>query len=328
MPTDIFPSPARRPDVDLHSLEVFLRVHASGSMTTAAEETGLTQSAVSRLVLRLEAELGASLFERSSRPLAPTAEGRRLAQIAERLLAQASSLRQDLAGAGVGLTQLRLGVIDSLSDPLVPDLIKSLRHSVHAVSIFSGFVEPLRQKLIKGDLDAVLSSDPFDDLDGFDRHEIFSERFVALLPKDAPPFPDDDGFRRFATTSPMIRSGAATGIARRVEQQFRRIRLEVPQAFACDTIDSMISFVAAGLGWTILTPSCVRKCIGYAPFLQVIELPAPGFSRRVFLVTRSADLNALKPTLVDTCRSIVATRYISALSAIAPWLGRAIEVPA
>ncbi|MDK8874602.1 MULTISPECIES: LysR family transcriptional regulator [Paracoccus] len=319
--------PLPRVAIDLHALELYLAVFGTGSMTAAAERMQLTQSAVSRQILRLEAELGVPLFDRASRPMLPTPAGRRLAQSAERLLSQAASLRNELLDANqTTLTQLRLGIIDSLSDPLVPQLIKAMRHTVDAVSIFSGFMEPLRQKLINGELDAVISADPFDDLDRFDRHELFSEQFIALVPKDVPPFRDEESFRRFATTSPMIRSGAATGIARRVEQQFRRTRLEVPHAFACDTIDSIISFVAAGLGWTILTPSCIRKCANHVPFLQVLPLPGPAFARRIYLVTRSGELTALKPLLVQTCRTIVATQYVPALGALAPWLGAAVTV--
>lgn len=63
--------PLPRVAIDLHALELYLAVFGTGSMTAAAERMQLTQSAVSRQILRLEAELGVPLFDRASRPMLP-----------------------------------------------------------------------------------------------------------------------------------------------------------------------------------------------------------------------------------------------------------------
>ena len=56
-------------------LRVFVRVLDRGSFSAAAKDLGLTPSAVSKLVSRLEDRLGARLLERCSRRLALTPEG-------------------------------------------------------------------------------------------------------------------------------------------------------------------------------------------------------------------------------------------------------------
>lgn len=56
------------------------------SFTKAAEELALTQSAVSRQIRALEEHLGVALFERRTRALSLTAEGRRLQKTAEDVL--------------------------------------------------------------------------------------------------------------------------------------------------------------------------------------------------------------------------------------------------
>ncbi|MDX2202726.1 MAG: LysR substrate-binding domain-containing protein [Hyphomicrobiaceae bacterium] len=56
------------------------------SFTKAAEELSLTQSAVSRQIRALEESLGVALFERHTRALSLTAEGRRLQRVAEEVL--------------------------------------------------------------------------------------------------------------------------------------------------------------------------------------------------------------------------------------------------
>jgi len=58
-------------------LRVFVRVIDRGSFSAAAKDLGLTPSAVSKLVSRLEDRLGVRLLERSTRRLALTPEGGR-----------------------------------------------------------------------------------------------------------------------------------------------------------------------------------------------------------------------------------------------------------
>jgi DNA-binding transcriptional LysR family regulator len=58
------------------SLIAFVRVVESGSFSAAARAAGMTPSAVSKGIGRLEAELGSKLFQRSTRSLHLTLEGR------------------------------------------------------------------------------------------------------------------------------------------------------------------------------------------------------------------------------------------------------------
>jgi DNA-binding transcriptional LysR family regulator len=312
---------------DLQSLEIFITVCRTGSMTAAAAHTDLTQSAVSRQILNLEKRLGVALIERRSRPLKPTMAGQKLVNAAEHLIAEAVAVPAQLQSADVRMIpQLRLGLIDSLSDPLVPTLIKALRDRVGSISVATGFMEPLRRRLLNRELDAVISADPFDDVDGFERFELFQEQFVVLVSRGEQPFGDESEFRSFATRFPLIRSGTTTGIAQRVEQHFRRMRLEVPQAFSCETIESIVSLVASGIGWSILTPVCVRKCMALAPAIQVLQLPGAGFSRHIYLVVRRGELGGFAKQLSMICRRAVQKSYIPPLVAVAPWMADAITV--
>lgn len=60
----------------LRAVEAVLRL---GSLSAAADELGVTPGAVSQHIIRCEQQLGRSLFERTSRGLAPTAFGREIA---------------------------------------------------------------------------------------------------------------------------------------------------------------------------------------------------------------------------------------------------------
>src|SRR5688500_3823943 len=66
---------------DWSRLLVFFHVHRTGSVTAAARELHVTQSAVSQSLAKLEQALGAQLFVRRHRRLVPAPAATRLSAI-------------------------------------------------------------------------------------------------------------------------------------------------------------------------------------------------------------------------------------------------------
>jgi LysR family transcriptional regulator for metE and metH len=69
-------------------LEIIRAVEQYGSLTAAAEELNLTQSALSHTIRKLESQLGIAIWYREGRSLRPTQAGEYLQAVASRLLAQ------------------------------------------------------------------------------------------------------------------------------------------------------------------------------------------------------------------------------------------------
>ena len=80
------------PGFELGSIEVSMLTAELGGMTQSALHLGMTQSADSQTISKLETALGARLFDRTMRPLALTPSGKLLLQDGTRLLAAAKSL--------------------------------------------------------------------------------------------------------------------------------------------------------------------------------------------------------------------------------------------
>jgi DNA-binding transcriptional LysR family regulator len=72
----------------LQAMKSFVRVVEAGSFSAVAEESGATQSAISKQIAALERELGAKLLTRTTRSLALTEEGARYFEQARRLVAE------------------------------------------------------------------------------------------------------------------------------------------------------------------------------------------------------------------------------------------------
>lgn len=75
----------------IDDLELFVAVAEHGSQQRAAEARGLSQSALSKAMARLEAEAGLALFERAAKGLALTRAG-------EGMLAHARAVLQSMQG--------------------------------------------------------------------------------------------------------------------------------------------------------------------------------------------------------------------------------------
>jgi DNA-binding transcriptional LysR family regulator len=106
----IFESDAKMTEIPdrARSLEIFASVAAEGSFSAAGRRLGLTPSAVSRAIDRIEARLGVRLLLRSTRALVLTAEGQAYLAMARRILADLNDAEQMIADQGAPRGRLRV----------------------------------------------------------------------------------------------------------------------------------------------------------------------------------------------------------------------------
>ncbi|TAJ31731.1 LysR family transcriptional regulator [Bosea sp. (in: a-proteobacteria)] len=96
-----------------HALAMFAAVVEQGSFSGAARQLGLSPSAVSRTVDRIESRLGVRLLLRSTRALTLTAEGQSYLQAARRILADLDDAEQQIADQGTPRGRLRVSAAHS-----------------------------------------------------------------------------------------------------------------------------------------------------------------------------------------------------------------------
>lgn len=111
-------------------LEVFVRVVQAGSFSAAARDLRITPSAVSKLVARLEGRLGSRLFNRSTRQLSLTYEGRAYYERGVGLLADLDELERNVASQDAPRGRVRINANMAFGYhyllPLVPLLTEHL----------------------------------------------------------------------------------------------------------------------------------------------------------------------------------------------------------
>ena len=100
---------------DLEAWAIFAAVVEHRSFSAAADAIGLSKATVSKAVTRLEAQLGQSLFHRTSRRLALTEAGKPLAEHAARIVGEARAAEDAARDGAVAPTgRIRLARPDEL----------------------------------------------------------------------------------------------------------------------------------------------------------------------------------------------------------------------
>lgn len=114
--------------MNVEDVRGFLAVVDQGRVGAASDELGISQSALTRRVQRVEASLGARLFERTGRTLHVNSRGRAFAAAGREMLRAYQVGRDDVARLmDPERGTVRLDFMHSLGTWLVPDLLKSYR---------------------------------------------------------------------------------------------------------------------------------------------------------------------------------------------------------
>jgi DNA-binding transcriptional LysR family regulator len=147
---------------DHRQIAAFLAVAGQGSLGRACETLHVTQPALSRLVQRLEAQVGAPLFERHSKGMALTPVGQALLPHAQLMQREADAAVEEIrALRGLARGTVRVGAIASIATLVLPQAINRLliRHPPLRVQVLEGVWDRLAEALVKHEIDLALDVD-------------------------------------------------------------------------------------------------------------------------------------------------------------------------
>lgn len=117
-------------------LETLLAIRDTGNLSRAAQRMSSTQPALSKWLRDLEDDLGSTLFERSTRRLAPTAAGDTVLRHAERVLGEAARTHEEMRALQQGrLGWVQLGMLPGLGPVLLPGALAWLREHGPGIDI-------------------------------------------------------------------------------------------------------------------------------------------------------------------------------------------------
>jgi LysR family hydrogen peroxide-inducible transcriptional activator len=168
-------------------LEYIVAVDKYRHFVRAAESCGVTQSTLSSLIQKLEAELDATIFDRTQHPVAPTPLGEEIIAQARVILYNASQMGELVAsykGSAVG--DIRLGTVSTIAPFILPQLFRYMsdHHGDINLHVEEARVETIKQKLKRAELDIAILAMPVAD-EALLEIPIYHERYYAYVsPED------------------------------------------------------------------------------------------------------------------------------------------------
>lgn len=262
------PRPMARHDARLQlilrNLPHILAIAESGSIHRASSRLGIAQSALSRRLGEVEAELGGLLFERASNGVYPTAIGKHFLKDAAHLVTVLDrAIRQFDLNRSVEATYLRLGFNSaSMTYPALAATLRDFRqaHPHCDLRLHSDLTEPLYAGVLLGQLDVAIAYDLGDD-PPFHSEKLTEDRLILALPADHPLASRSIHIRDLEGVPLVtIQRGTNGRLAAKVDQALSEGRVRPQRVVEAGSAESTLNLVAAGIGLAFVNRSQSDRC--------------------------------------------------------------------
>lgn len=281
-------------------LKTLIAVCKHGTFASAGEHIGLTQSAVSSQIRRIEESLGFSLFDRTGRSATLNSAGQTILERAELICALYAKLGDPPDERSTqGL--LRIGAIASAQSTLVVRALEKLRETLPLVRVHvaPGGSLRLMDDLDAGKIDAALMiRPPFGMPPDMTWQALVNEPFVLVVHKDGSSRKD---WRALLEERPFLRYDRVSFGGRMVEAFLRRQGITVNEAIELDEISGLIQLAANAVG-VALVP-LVEAHLPLPDSVRVVTLGEHTFYREIGLLQRR--VRASSPIVAQFSRCLV-----------------------
>ena len=275
-------------NLTLKQLRYFEALARHGHFGHAAAACSISQPALSVQIKDLEASLGATLFERSSRQVRLTGFGEDLVARARSILEAVDELG-DLARATASqtLTRLRIGIIPTIAPYMLPDVISRLTaaHPGLDLHVRETLTPKLLEELGTGRLDAAVLALPVSE-PTLTEVALFKEDFVLVRPKaDArDPVPDGEALQKMRLL--LLEEGHCF---RDQALSFCNVGAAVPrEGLDGSSLTTLVQMVGAGIGVTLIPDMAVSVETKSAD-VAVSRFKTPVPSRTIGMVWRKSN---------------------------------------
>ncbi|RKR38147.1 LysR family transcriptional regulator [Paraburkholderia sp. BL17N1] len=271
----------------LSELKTFIAVSQYGTFSGAGARIGLTQSAVSAQMQRLEEELGFALFDRTGRSATLNDAGRETLTLAEEMMTLYARLSERGAVAAES-GMLRVGAIASAQVSFLADALARFRDDRPGwrIRVVPGVSLGLLGQVDSGELDlAVIIKPPFALPSELEWRTLVTEPFVLLVSKALVRGKGAArSWRELLRSEPFIRYDRSSFGGRLVDRFLRRSRVNVRDVIELDELQGIVQLVARGIGVALLPNSAG---LGKWPAgVVALELGEATFQREIGLVQR------------------------------------------
>jgi len=293
--------------MDFDQLATFLEVAKLGSFSRAGQKVFRSQSAVSAQIRQLEQAYGDRLLDRTGKDVTLTPAGRVLFAYAERMLQMRDESQLAVADQGSSPRgTITVGANEATCLYVLPDVFAkySSLYPCVQISIYRNFSYKIVEKLENGSIDVGIVTMPVKS-SNLKAHAIFRDQLMLMVDPQSPLARLEIVPVSEIAKHPLLLP--KTGFSRRVmDKLFRpyaahlQVRMELP------SIGMIKSFVAAGLGVSIISASFARDQV-LAGRVKLIPIKGEELWRELGVAyRRDRTLTRATNTFISTVRQLAA----------------------
>jgi LysR family transcriptional regulator, regulator for metE and metH len=281
-------------DLELRHLRMVAAVAAAGSVTRAATDLNLTQSAVSHQLRDIEVRLGTALFLRVGKRMVPSAAGERILAAARRVLEEVAATEDDvrrLATSTAGV--LRVCAQCNTGYHWLPEVVEAFRRTHPAVDVSLALDCTTRpvEALLEGRLDLAIVTQEVDHPQLRVRPLFEDEHAAIVAPNHAfasRPFVRPEDF----TGERLLLYSGSTEDSFTVQQVLRPAGVQPGRISFVMLTEAILAMVRAGLGISVMQTWAVEPAIRSGE-VRAVPISPTGIQRRWSAVTlRAAPVSA------------------------------------
>lgn len=234
--------------LNIHHLELFYYVARHGGIMAAVRRMpyGIQQPAVSAQLIRLEADLGLTLFQR--RPFALTPPGEELFKFIEPFFGRLETVEQRLTGGAA--RQIRIGASEVVQRYHLPEILLKVRRRYPDLKPYlrEGYQPQLESWLLAREIDLAITMVEGALPPGIKRERLLQLHLALLVPHNSPLHGADELWRRDKIEDLLVTLPPSEGICRHFQRQLARRKLEWYPSLEVSSLGLVEAYVAGGFG--------------------------------------------------------------------------------
>jgi DNA-binding transcriptional LysR family regulator len=248
--------------VETSHLQTLLAISQTGSFSKAAEEMGVTQSAISQSVKNLEKRVGVTVITRKGKTISLTPEGQRLCKLAQEFLFKLSNVVtqiQEEQNKMVG--RLRVGTLIGIGKSWVASRVIEFAKEFPDidVTVTLDFPDNLIKAFDRNELDYIIVPE-YHVPSSSDRWEL-NDEYTTLVFPDSPDYPIDDKIDSKTLSSyPLIHFQDRDQLFFRwCREKFGSAPRNMHKRFVVNSFGHMLQAVHDGLGIAVIPKHVLKR---------------------------------------------------------------------
>lgn len=297
--------------LSLRLLTLVDAIAREGSLLAAAQEVGLTQSAVTKALQEAEAIVGTRLFDRTNRGVRVTQAGAVLVAHARLVLTQLRHAGQELEDMRLGSGgRVAVGVLVSAAVTLLPRAIAQVRKARPnlAVKVIEGTNDVLMPLLRAGELDLVIGRLPGFSSGAGIAEETLCDDHAQIVVRAGHPLLSRRGLRLAdLLDEPWILPRQETSMRRQIDEAFRAEGLP-PPANSVESVSILTNRSLVLLAdYLVIWPVQLARFEAAQGRVAALDVALPATHRPIGISTRrGARLSPAAETLIAALREAAA----------------------